>query len=251
MEKREVAEGLSELENSIIGTFDSHLNYELQECDSSINHRMNRLENTLTHYRTYSPQQVSEMLRNFKSDLRNIKTLIAETRDTQRHHTVHNLQRVGIELEQAIKELEQFELEGIKPSRQDDFQYEDDVKHLIDAQVESFLKQHNITDERIKDEIKSEMKGLKRELVGNHDNISYRMRSSITSKVEMLGERLLAEKEQESIETKQSPISGLEGLVASEQEVANYDMRSQNEKAFKDEPTRDESSRKKYEDMFK
>ena len=247
-----VANRLDALENNIRGKFSEHTRLELETCDKSVNSSMGRLEYVFGGYRLDSPANIDSMLNKLKRQLGKIKDVIADCRDDERRETIANLEQTSIEIEAAIQGLEKFEIEGIRPNAQDDYRYEDNITQLIEDETDKFILENRITDERIIAELKNEMKGLKRYLVNTHDEHSVNMKRSMKSRVNEIGEELVARNEEKSQSQRQDKgIPGLEDLVADEKDANNYFLKSKNEIAFKEVEQPTQESKSNNESLFK
>lgn len=251
MDQRDVAIKLDSLENNIRGTFYKGTNFEITECENGVNRAVRNIEYSLNGYRVGSPADIDRMITSLKGNLSQIKTLIEDSRDREKRYTVEHLQRTSIELESAIRGLEEFEVEGIRPTGQDDIAYEEDVRSIIDRQIEEFVHENGIKDPRAVDEIRAEINGLKESLIRNHDKISVDMKYTIKGKVAEIGSEFVAAKGKE--DKSDDFASKLGGLTNTEEEIARNDAKelSENEKAFKGNEEPSKSNKEKYESMFK
>ena len=247
-----VANKLDSLSNNIRGTFSTHTRFELEECGKAIDSSMGHLEYIFGGYRLASPADIDTMLNGLKKKLGKIKDIIADCRDDERRETIRNLEQTSIEIDRTIQDLERFENEGIRPTGQDDYRYEENITQLIDDETDAFIQQYGITDERVIDELKAKMKGLKKSLVATHDKLSVSMKHSMKSKVYEICADVVARREEKTQSEKQTKgISGLESLVADEKVANEYFLQSDNERAFKEVEQPTQANKSKYEDMFK
>lgn len=239
------------LENNIRGTFDRGTDYELSECGNSINRALRNLEYTLGGYKVGTPAQVDRMLRSLENNLGEIKVLIEDSRDNEKRFTVENLQRISVQLEAAIEGLDGFEVEGIKPTGQDDIAYDEDVKQTIDKQIKSFMQEYGITDPRVAEEIRAEMNNLRKGLVRSHERVSVSMKDAIKAKVQEVGRDLVEEKEKTGRENTFADSLQTQTVPESELAITDAYELSENEKAFKGNEEPAKSGKSKYDDMFK
>lgn len=254
MEEKDVARRLDDLENNIRGTFDRGTNFELEECEASISRTIRDLEYALNGYRVGSPATIDEMVSKLKHNLKDIKTLIEDTRDDEKRFTVGNLQRTSIKLDEAIENLEQLEVEGIRPTGQDDIVYEEEVKQIVDTQTREFIREYGITDSRVIEELQAQMRSLKNGIINKHDRISVSMKYTIKDKVVELGRELVEEKEKRDKSDKSDDFAAsLRAQTISDIELADMDAKkmSENEKAFRDNEQPSKDNKSKYEAMFK
>lgn len=247
-----VASRLDSLDNHIRGTFDRHTYFEVEECEKAINSRTGRIEYVLGAYRVDSPANIADMLGKLKRNLRQIKNIIEDCRDEEKRGTISNLQQTSIQLEEAIQGLERFEQEGIELTGQRDIAYADSVKGVIDSETDRFISENGITDKRVIEELKAEMKGLHRSLATTHGELSARMKYTMKAKVNEIGKEFVARREVKTQSEKQAEgIPGIEGLKADEKDVNQYYMKSENERAFREIEQPAQDSKSNNESLFK
>lgn len=248
-----VGERLSSLENNIRGIFANYTEFEVQECNSNIRRRLNNLEGILNDYRVNSSSKISNSLQELQDKLNGVKRIIRDGRDEESEESLNALQQVGTELDEAIKGLEQFEIEGVRPTGQDDIRFEDDVKRVVEEATRDLIREHGITNPDIIGDIRRETIRLTEDLGRNHGELSVKMKGQIKDKVAYIGEEFVAKSKEESTKGKDDFASKLQGQTVSEEELAEKDSQnlSENRLAFKGEPARDDSNRKNLEAMFK
>jgi len=247
-----VANRLDSLLNNVRGTFSEHTHSELKECEKAIDREMGRLEYIFGGYRVASPANIDSMINKFKKKLGKIKDIITDHRDDERRETIRNLEQISIDIESTIQDLERCEVEGIRPNGQDDGRYEQSITQLIDDETARFVSENGITDKRIIEELKAEMRGLKRTLVHTHDEHSVNMKYSIKKRAHEIGEELVARKEEKKqTEQPANGIPGLEALVAETDAQNSYFLESAEEVPVRQVPTQEETTGKNtLEDQF-
>ena len=263
MEKQiSVAYELETLENQIGRTIVGATQDEANELKKEIKKLVQKVEETLIYQAGLPRGNANRIAENLQENLNyRLGHNLTNTREDEYNETKSNLVNIEkTELQDVSTELERFQYEGIASK---DNKYCGTVEEICDEVIAEYRKKLGGMGSRGADEayldIKNGITRTSNNIQDIHEYYTRRIKQDITNRVGELGLKInevLSQHIEQTVDKKAEYSDFTKTMkiqTKSQDEVTIGDVKeiAENEKEFKDTPTRYDNNRKKLEDMFK